>query len=380
MQVEVFRDRQQLLALATDWERLFRGGRCEPSTSLEWTRALLDTHLHAGDRVIVFVLRDADRVFGIVPACIRRDRLFGPIGVFTLSPVSELYNTHSDLLRDSDRADACAALVRALAGLPERWDLFRMSRLLESGPLTRMLPDALASAGLRFRVRREQPSYVLDLAGGYDAYLGARSAKFRNHLRRRSRQLQAAGRVEFRRAGRELGLEDAWRDLLAVEERSWKHAHGTAISAIPAQREFYRRLCESALLRGSLHLTFLYLDGRPIAFNLGLVQDGRYCYLKTSFEEGRRHLNPATVLRAMLIESLIADGLRQVDFAAEPYQWEAQWTDGLRWHCSLLAFNRTPQALMFRGLARVSDLFRPESGDRVRHADPRALRAPGDGD
>ena len=58
----------------------------------------------------------------------------------------------------------------------------------------------------------------------------------------------------------------------------------------------------------------MYLDDRPIAFNLGITAGDRYSYLKTSFDEELRPLSPATVLRARLVESLCAEGLQHLDF------------------------------------------------------------------
>jgi CelD/BcsL family acetyltransferase involved in cellulose biosynthesis len=119
----------------------------------------------------------------------------------------------------------------------------------------------------------------------------------------------------------------------------------------------------------------MYLDDTPIAFNLGITVSDRYSYLKTSFNERLRRLSPATILRAHLVEALIAEGIRSLDFPAEPYQWEEQWTDKLRWHVSVLVFNRTPRALLYRFMVRMRDLSRRSPDSRsVKYPEPRTKR------
>jgi CelD/BcsL family acetyltransferase involved in cellulose biosynthesis len=250
--------------------------------------------------------------------------------------------------------------------------VLRIGALLECNPIANQLRSFLPVSGYEHRIRREQPSYYLDLPATYDRFLASRSAKFRNYLRRKTRQLEAMGRLEVRRAGREVDVAQAYRDLLEVEERSWKHAHGTAITRVPRQREFYRRLCDGAAQCGRLHLSVLYLDWRPIAYDLGVTSADRYSYLKTSFDETLRAVSPATVLRARLVESLILGGFRTLDFPAEPYEWEEHWSSGVRWHSSVLVFNRTLRGRAYRRLVSLRDRKSTTlDPDQILHVDPR---------
>jgi hypothetical protein len=166
-------------------------------------------------------------------------------------------------------------------------------------------------------------------------------------------------------------------DLLSIERQSWKHSHGTAITAIDHQRGFYKDLTLGALLTGRLYLTFLRISGKAVAYDLGLICDGRYYYLKTSFIETYRSYGVATVGRAKLLEQLIADGVTGFDFSGAPYEWEAQWSDSLQWHRSLLVCNKTLRARLLWLLISSKDYLRRATDRRsVVFADPRALRAP----
>lgn len=367
--------RESFAALQPDWEQLYAGAGNEPSTSFEWTEALCASHLAPGDEVFAVVVRENGRAILIAPVLRREERLLGALRLATLSPLSELYRTHSDVLGACDRADAIAAMFAALDRLPRRWDLYRIGRLRQQGRFAQGLKACLAADGRPWSRRKEFPSYLIRLEGGFGPYLAARSSKFRNYLKRKSRQLESMGRIEARRAGPGLPVADAYRDLLDVERQSWKHAHGTAITSVPRQTAFYRRLCEESWRRGDLHLMLMYLDGRPVAFNLGLVHGSCYYYLKTSYDQALKQAGAATVFRARLVERLMAEGVRLLDFPGAPYQWEEQWADDVQWHDSAVVFGRGWRASAFRLLKALRERFRPEAGDgAIRFADPRDLQ------
>ena len=180
-------------------------------------------------------------------------------------------------------------------------------------------------------------------------------------------------------AGDGIELEPALAAMLDIEARSWKHPHGTAMSAVPHQARFYREMSTAMSAAGRLHLTLLLRDEAPIAYNLGLVRAGHYAYLKTSFVESLKPLGPATVLRAWLFASLIASGVQFVDFPAEPYEWEAHWTSAHRGHQSMLIYNRTVRARGYALFQRLRDRRRRQSvDDAIAYVNARDLRPPGD--
>ena len=180
-----------------------------------------------------------------------------------------------------------------------------MSNVLESHELARHFADAIRHRPLAGLVRDAYASYFLELPASFDEYLAARSSKFRNYLKRVERKIAAESEVSVTDYTAVDEVDRAYDMLLEIERASWKHEHGTAISAVPHQVGFYRDLCQGAAARGRLHLQVLSLGGRPAAYNLGYIRDSTYFYLKTSYGEAWRQLGVATWLRARLIRSLI---------------------------------------------------------------------------
>ena len=353
-------------SLRRAWQRLFHSPGFEPSTSFEWTSALLRYHIERDDRLLLVQLRRGDEIVGAVPLIARATAVLGQL-LDTIEPVWERYNTHSDLLLRSDRA-AADAFLNALFDLDLRWDRFRMSKLLEESTLTAHLEAAAIDRGCVYNLRRGTPSYFLALPDSFDGYLRQRSGKFRNFLKRLDRRIRARGEPRVHEIGRYTSFDEAYDDLLDIERVSWKQEHGTAISAVARQNRFYRDMCAGAFAAGRLHLHFLTIDDKPVAYDLGLVWDGCYYYLKTSYDAAFRDVHPATFLRARLVENLIARGVKRFDFPGLPYEWERQWTSDARWHKVFSLYRDTARGRLLASIERLRHPVR--AATTIEHVDP----------
>ena len=376
IQAEVVSETPDISAFRDTWDRLFLVAGNEPSTSFEWTEAMLRHHIQPGDRFFLVRIRRGGEIVCLVPLIARSESVLGQplVSVF---PISEQYNTHSGFLASDLDERIVEAFLSALYGLKLRWDLFRMTKLLEDHPLLNLFQTSLAGRRSEYRVRYEMAAFHLPLNRSYDDYLADRSAKFRNFLKRTEKKIGSAGDANVIECSGTDGFDKAYEDLLRIERSSWKHAHGTAISAIDRQTGFYRDMGRAALEGGRLHLQLLHLDGVPIAYNMGYIRDRWYYYLKTSFDERYKPLGPSNFLRARLIQGLIASGIEYFDFPGEPYEWERQWTETLRWHKSILIYNNTIRA---RIIARLNRLRERKGGAaskaRLEYCDARALKPP----
>jgi CelD/BcsL family acetyltransferase involved in cellulose biosynthesis len=372
VEVEVIHGRAVLGQLQADWARLMEEGDHEPSVSLEWTAALMESHVQPSDEVVSIILRRQGVVVGIIPLVFRSVKTLGQRFV-TACPISELSNTHSDLLLQEASGPMLRAFMEGLYRLTPSWDAFVMTRILEAGHLYAPLHEYARKYRKHFECVRTPPSFVLTLEDTMSGYLRRRSGNFRNALKRIERKLEQRGHMDIKTQEEFPSIEEAYAVLLSIERHSWKHAHGTSIPSVPRQTSFYRRLCQLAHQKNWLRLEFLYLDGRPVAYNLGLVLKDTYFYLKTSYDEAERPLSPATFLRARLVEDLIRQGITRLDFPAEPYEWERQWTNELRWHRSLALFAPTAKGMVYGFYRKVRAFRRRDDSMEVHFRNPRDL-------
>ncbi len=369
---EIIRDKGKLLEYRGCWNHMFDRGSYEASTSFEWTKALVDTHLKNCEFFLI-VLKNSRETVGIIPTIIQKTKKYG-LSLSRVSPISELYNTHSDILIQDLSEEIIEAYMKALFSLGRHWDVFTMRRLVEDSLVFNAILSYLNKTNARYRKRRTEPSYFLRLEGTFEDYLKKRTTKFRNYLSRINRKIRDKGNITIATCENHVDFEDTYNKLLYIEKRSWKHAHGTAITCIEKQNQFYKELCKAFAERGLLHLQILHIDSEPVAYNMGLIKKEKYSYIKTSFHEEYRKFSPATVLRAKLVEGLIARGLKEFDFPAEPYEWERQWTDEVRWHSEITIYNKTYMAKAIALYNLLRDELKRDSERSFSHHDPFSVK------
>ena len=353
LQVEVLEGADSLPGLREEWTDLYRRVGTEPSTSYDWTAAVVAHRLRPGDRVRIVVFRRYGQVVGLVPLLSRP--FWHAQGFRHLMPLAEDQQTHSDWLV-AERSPAMAdAFVGALQQIGQDWDRFRISQLIEGKPFLPLVVEALRRRGIRYFVRPQPPSYFLSLPSTFGEYLAARSSKFRNYLKRAERKIGARAAVitVVEDPADARAFDAGYRMLLAIERASWKQSHGTSIAASASQMSFFHDVCRGALADRRLHLQLLTIQGEPVAYNLGLVWRRQYTYLKTSFSDAHRNLGAATFLRARLIEDLIGRGVTAVDFTGPLYRWEQQWTSELRGHSMLTVYSGTLRSRVLEVLERA---------------------------
>src|SRR3989304_7355602 len=116
----------------------------DPSTSFEWTEAMIRHHIRPGDRCFLVRIQRGEDIVCLVPLVARTESVFGQ-PLVSLYPISEQYNTHSGFLASGLDESVVEGVLSVLYGFKLRWGLFRMTKLLENNPLLNHFQTSLSS-------------------------------------------------------------------------------------------------------------------------------------------------------------------------------------------------------------------------------------------
>jgi len=374
---EIVREQERITEYRDDWNQLFDSGDYEASTSYEWCKVLLETHLIKNDEMVLVLIKDDGKIIGIIPVILSIKRKYGQ-SIRYLFPVSEYYNTHSDILIKQLSDEPIKVFFNAIFSLRSKWDVIIIQRLIEWNPLVESIRNYCNYNSIKYFVRKEQPSYFITLPGHLEEYLRKRSRNFRRSLIKNQRKLYSLGEIRIEKVVKPEEMEQAFDKILRIEESSWKGSHGTSIKSVWKQYDFYRRLCRAVSQKGWIHLQFLLMNNDPVAYNMGLIIKKRYFYLKTSFDERYREYSPSMILRVNLIEELIKRNINEIDFTAEPYEWQKRWSEEYRWHKSLTIYNNTIKARLHNFYNFVNARLEDRKGNGIKFANPMDLRPYGE--
>ena len=278
-------------SLGMRWAELARAGR-NISSTWEWTSVWWH-HFGSGRSLALRSVRDAGgRPVALLPLTQERR---GPLRIVRFAGHG-VADELGPVCAPEDRVSATAALRDAADGA----DVLIAERLRSDWP-----PRLLGG-----RILSEDESPVISLAaeGDWEAYLGARSANFRQQDRRRERKLQRGLDVRFRLANDPERLDADFDSLLALHRARW----GAQSSAFSGAREsFHREFSAVALSQGWLRLWLAEADGVPVAAWYGF----RFAGVESYYQSGRdprwdRHAVGAGILEHSIREAF-ADGVHE---------------------------------------------------------------------
>jgi hypothetical protein len=203
------------------------------------------------------------------------------------------------------------ALARALRKIRPRIGRLELYPLAEGDPL----PDRLRRAGWLVRVEPASVSWHMPTAGlSFDDYWARRPGQLRNTARRKAK----AAALDIRIFGR--FFQEAWADYEAVYAASWKPEEGSAA--------FMRALAEQEGAAGTLRLGIAYKEGRPLAVQLWLTENGIATIHKLAYVADARSLSPGTILgMEMFRHALDVDQVQGIDFGLGDDGYKSEWME-----------------------------------------------------
>ena len=133
----------------------------------------------------------------------------------------------------------------------------------------------------------------------------------------------------------------------------------------------YTEVARWAAGRGILRLAFLRLEGRAIAFELALEDNGVYAILKGGFDVELRKFGPGGLITYEQLARAFELGLRRYEFLGTDEPYKTVWTPAVHERRVLQAFAPTPLGLA----ERAAYAYGRPLARRLLVADPSAKRA-----
>jgi CelD/BcsL family acetyltransferase involved in cellulose biosynthesis len=232
----------------------------------------------------------------------------------------ELFGYHTPLLAGAEPASIDWAhfweSARASVGSGCDRALFR---LIE--------PEFAMGSDLR-KPSEESPVLSLDGCADLDAVLGRCSSSHRVDVKRQLRRagekgeltLWVAGRDEWAAAARSLRHE-LWPAYRAV----WDGRTGVSALFSEGVDEFLDRVASVGVQEGWAHYSVLRVGETPVAWHLGLFDEGRLYYWLPTHDVAWSNHSPGKLLLAELIARGCRDGWREIHFLTGNHDYKQAW-------------------------------------------------------
>ena len=313
-----------LHASATEWARVLLESDADPFfNSASWVKDYANAFVDDED-IFGWTLDDEDGL----PAAVLAFRLEPPRSKFALRRVTFL----ADGSFDSDYLDLVYRRTRTMEVLSTAIDLLATQRraqavvftgIPDSSPTLPTLRAILRRRRLPFRVTHV-PCCAVPLPGTFDEFLAALKPRMRGKVRSALRK------------GEEQGAMGHWCDepallplhleaLYDLHRRRWEMAGEAGSFADERRCQLYETSMPRLMRSGRLRMSRLTLDGDTVAYQLGVLEGGRYYQLQEGYEPEVQDIRLGINLRAWSIARLIEEGVRSYDFLAGIMPHKTDW-------------------------------------------------------
>ena len=348
--VVVYTDPAAFGELERDWRQLFE--RCQANVFLSWEWfSTWWEHFGGVAHPRLLTLWQGSVLVGVVPLMLSRtddDRCrLALIGADTTTDYADA------LVEDGWEEALRQQLASYLKDSPE-WD---------EVDLYNLAPDARLLAMASWL--EQSPSVVetcprIALPPTWDEYLAMLDKDDRHELRRKMRRAAEGGELRHRVLTTVAEVEAGLTTFFTLHRRSAAAKQQFLDAPMEA---FFRAIARRFAERGWLRLSFLDLDGVPVASTLSFCHGSTVYLYNSGHDPSYRRYSVGIVLVALEIQQAIADGYRCYDFLRgnEPYKYDFGAVDTPLYR--ILAGRRTdrPAALADCG-ARGGGLTPPTRG------------------
>jgi len=305
--------------LSKDWDELFAR---VPQASYSLSRAWQGCFIQSASRCahpLAITIWSGGRLVSLLTLETRRRA-----GLRVAQPVGTSHPGHIGLLAEPQYAAGAAEVAAALCLEQRLFHVFTLHDVASDDYPTQHFAETLARRGLGvWRVPRTVCRRAM-LRSTIDEYLLAnKSAKSRQTLRRKERQLHKAGavRIEYLR-GPEITPAVLER-ITRVRSESWMKRRGASLLDSTFERTCLQRLAEADILRA----WFLTLNGDDAACIVATVTNGLLEYRYPAFKLAYEHLSVGQVL----LQQSIADACRErvlvYDFGQGDADYKRFWAN-----------------------------------------------------
>jgi CelD/BcsL family acetyltransferase involved in cellulose biosynthesis len=365
-------DDAQFAALAERWNAAARASLSNHVfLSHEWATAAWAWRRRESSLALL-VARDATGIVAILPL-LRAKNSPRRLDLLTVPDTQ-----FADLIVASDRAAEAAEALAAALERTSDWDVMRLDYLQPDGAIARHLVPALVRHGMQVEVAQRGTNPYIALDKPRDAYFANRSRRLKKALNLAANRLRRAGTVTIERIDAsaddpafERGIDTA----IAISAASWKATTGTSLDNAGPQA-FIRRLSSAARQRGWLSLWLLHLDGRALAMEYQLTDQGRVYALRADHLAGHDEISPGSHLFRELLEALFDGTHIRYYLGPGDNPYKARWSEQGEPMIRATVYHRTFRGrLAWLWACRIKPPLR-RVRDRLqrRDADPAAAR------
>jgi CelD/BcsL family acetyltransferase involved in cellulose biosynthesis len=204
------------------------------------------------------------------------------------------------------------------------WDICELNTLPQDSPVAGAILEICNARRWR-SFQHSSDSSAIFLPDTWEQYLQRLSTEDARNIARYSRRLRSRHAVRIFRCTQVSELSSCLQALFQLHQQRWQSVGEPGSFSSVERREFYYELSRALLGKGWLELWGLEVEGKLSAVQFAFRYRDRVFQLQEGFDRQRSSDRLGLVLRAYVLEQLIAEQVRIYDFLGGEDSYKARW-------------------------------------------------------
>ena len=267
------------------------------------------------------------RLVGILPTYIQQNLAKGR--VLSLLGDGEVCSDHLEIIAaEEDKLSIAVAAAQYFVENANLWDVTYFNAIGRDCEGLMGLAEALEIQGCKLTLTPNVGCWTVSLPEDWESFLAMQSKSHRKKLRRLDRGAFGNENSEWFQVETKEDFEKAWPILIDLHQRRRNSLDEPGCFASETWADFHKDVAQQLLLQDKLRLSWLELDGTPVAAEYQFASRGSTHAYQSGLDPDRMKHQPGRLSLMRTIQQAIEDGQQVFDFMRgdEPYklQWKAE--------------------------------------------------------
>ena len=327
LEIRTYRSLDELQTISASWEDLLANYPLATTFSTpEWLMSWWRNFGKTQELRVAGFFADS-RLIALAPFSLTPHRVAHTISLRRLRLMG-------DGSKDSDNLDLpvrqgfedrfAQSLLDFLESERNSWDFCELNTLPPQSPGANALRQLLARKKW-VAIEKQTPSSAIALPATWEEYLQVLSAKERGKIAYYNKRLERKYQARFYKCASDSELPRCLEALFNLHQKRWHSTGQPGSFESAARRQFYLDIGRLLLPQGLLEFWLLELNGKPAAAQFGFRFGNTVSQLQEGYDREYSTDSVGYLLRARVLQELIAQGVRTYDFLGGEPGYKAKW-------------------------------------------------------
>lgn len=312
--IEIIRNIEDLESLKSTWDELTKHNH-NVYLTYEWVSFWLKCFLDKSSSIFIIIVKNGNQPIAIAPLLIKRGNIsLIPYQKIEFISMADYPDSPTNLCAELDfiipqaNKEIIDLIIQEL--MKEKWNFIRLHPIPSESNTLIELKNSAKKNNLIFFEREAFQSLIINTAMKWDELKNLLSKGFKKSLRYFQNKIKELGDVDFILLKSKEEISDNLKHVFDIEQRSWKWNKGISINSVK-YNNFFQEFPLYVSHLGWIHLWFLKLNDKYIAYDLGIFYKNRLICLKGSFDQKYADYGPGQLLLSKEIEYYTNNGITE---------------------------------------------------------------------